>query len=174
MGACTNKSTAVEGFIIRIGLLGDSVCGKSSILKRFTHNNFSLNYQHNTKNLAGIKSYLLEESFVPVTVEVWEVQSVLSVQMDIAVIIADSTMPISDLQDYYWKYLQIAKSYGWNNTYIALSKTDIKDIDDSYGAKVHEALVLNTEQEVFLTSALSGKGIDALFKSIITHRLRAR
>jgi GTPase SAR1 family protein len=174
MGSCSSKTTVIEGFIIRIGLLGDSVSGKSAILSRFTHNSFSLNYQHNTKNHVGIKSYLLEESFSPVTVEVWEVQSALSVHIDIAIIVADSTKPISDLQDYYWKWLQIAQSYGWNKVYIALSKIDIKGLDESYAEKVHEALVLDQEQEVYLTSSLTGKGIDAMLKSLITHRLRMR
>ena len=82
------------------------------IISRFAHKKFTLNYQHNSKNLASVKSYLLEESSSPVTIEVWEVQSSLNIGIDVAVIIADITMAISELQDYYWKWLQEAKSYG--------------------------------------------------------------
>ena len=101
MGSCTSKTTVIESFIIRIGLLGDSVSGKSSILSRFANNKFTLNYQHHTKNLAGVKSYLLDESSTPVTIEVWEVQSSLNIAIDVAIIVSDVTMPISELQDYY-------------------------------------------------------------------------
>ena len=174
MGSCTSKTTVIESFIIRIGLLGDSVSGKSSILSRFANNKFTLNYQHHTKNLAGVKSYLLDESSTPVTIEVWEVQSSLNIAIDVAIIVSDVTMPISELQDYYWKWLQIANSYGWNTVYVALSKIDLREIDENEANRVHEALALPTDQQVFLTSALANKGIDPMFKSIITSKLRTK
>ena len=101
MGSCTGKQIVLEGKIIRIALLGDSVSGKTALLSRFTYNKFSLTYQHNTKNIAGIKSYLLDESLSPVTLEIWEVQSPLNTLIDIGIIIADVSMSISELQDYY-------------------------------------------------------------------------
>lgn len=172
MGSCTSKTTVVEGFVIRIGLLGDAVSGKTAILSRFAHNKFTINYQHHTKNLAGVKSYLVDESSAPVTIEVWEVQSDLNIAIDIAVVVADSTMPISDLQDYYWKWLQKANSYGWNDVNVALSKTDLRETDEKLAGKVHELLALQAEQEVFLTSSLVNKGVDAMFKTLISHKLR--
>ena len=133
-----------------------------------------MNYQHHTKNLAGVKSYLLDESSTPVTIEVWEVQSSLNIAIDVAIIVSDVTMPISELQDYYWKWLQIANSYGWNTVYVALSKIDLREIDENEANRVHEALALPTDQQVFLTSALANKGIDPMFKSIITSKLRTK
>ena len=174
MGSCSSKTTVVQNFVIRIGLLGDAVSGKTAIISRFAHNKFTLNYQHHTKNLAGIKSYLVDETESPVTLEIWEIHSRLNIGIDIAVIVADITMPISQLQDYYWKWLQDANSYGWNDVNVALTKRDLKKdiVDDEYVEKIHESLALSENQQIFLTSSLLGTGIDRMFKTLISHKLR--
>ena len=173
MGACTTKTTVIDGNLLRVVLVGDSVSGKTAILTRFAHNSFSMAYQHNTKNYPALKSYLLNEKSRPVTIEVWEIQSELEMDVDYAIIVADSTMAISELQDYYWKWLQFCKKFGWNKVSVALAKTDLSaSIDDKYLSNVREMLVLDDQQVVFKTSALRGDGIDTMFKRIISLCIR--
>lgn len=169
MGSCSSKTTVLKSTIVRIALVGNAVSGKSAILTRFANNQFPQSYKHNTKNFVAIKSYLVNEKKTPITVEIWEIQSNPSLPMDIALIVADITMPISDLQDYYWKWYQTCQSFGWTNVSIVLSKRDLNlNADNSYETKVKELLVLSPEQKVFLTSALNNEGIDLMFKSLLT------
>jgi GTPase SAR1 family protein len=169
MGGCTNKTTVIDGTLVRIALVGDAVCGKTAILTRFAQNRFSLAYQHNQKNYTAMKSYLANEKSRPITVEVWEVQNELKVQVDFAVIVADSTMPVSQLQDYYWKWFQICQGFGWNKVCVALAKTDLNSgIDEKFLINVREKLVLDENQTVFKTSAMKNDGIDLMFKEIVT------
>lgn len=167
MGSCTSKTTVVQSCIVRVALLGDAVSGKSAIVSRFIHNKFSLEYQHNTKNSVGLKSYLLDESSVPVTIEIWEVQSALNIEIDTAIIVCDSSMSISEMQDCFWKWLQVANSYNWNNIHVAITKSDFKDASESYLMTIHQALALTYDQKIFFTSAQANKGIDYMFKTII-------
>lgn len=172
MGGCTTKNTVIQGSVIKIGLIGDALSGKSSILLRFAENRFNSGYLHNTKNFAVIKSYLVNDKKQPVTVEVWELQTQNVIQLDVIVIVADSTMSVSDLQDYYWKWLQYCKAAGWENISIVLSKSDLNsNINQEFLNKIRENLVLEPNQLLLKTSASKNEGIDSLFKSIISRYL---
>lgn len=169
MGSCSTKTTVIRSTTLRIALIGNAVSGKTAILTRFANNQFPQTYKHNTKNFVAVKSYLVNEASTPITVEIWEIQSNPSLPMDLALIVADITMPISDLQDYYWKWFQVCQSYGWTNVNVVLSKKDLNlSIDNNYPSKIQELLVLSSEQRVFLTSALNNEGIDIMFKSLLS------
>lgn len=172
MGGCTTKNTVIQGSILKIGLIGDPLSGKSSILLRFAENRFNSAYLHHTKNFAVIKSYLVNDKKTPVTVEVWEVQTQNVIQLDVIVIVADCTMPVSDLQDYYWKWFQHCKSLGWDHISIVLSKADLNSsITQDFLNIIRENLVLEPHQLLLKSSALKNEGIDSLFKSIISRYL---
>ena len=169
MGSCSSKSTIVRSITVRIALVGDAVSGKTAILTRFANNVFPLSYKHNTKNFVAIKSYLLNESTTPVTIEIWEIQSNPSLTMDFALVVADITMPISQLQDYYWKWFQWCKDLGWTKLSVALSKKDLKfPLEEGYDTKISDLLVLDENQKVFITSAQDNEGIDRMFKSLLS------
>lgn len=169
MGGCTNKNTVIDGSIIKIGLVGDAACGKSSILHRFAENRFNLEYFHNTKNFTVVKSYIVNDLKDPVTIQVWEIQNKQLVEIDIAVIVADCRMSISGLQDYYWKWFLYCKDAGWEKVSIVLSKSDLSsNIKEDYIQVIRQNLALDPNQLLLKTSALKNEGIDTLFKSIIS------
>jgi ethanolamine utilization protein EutP (predicted NTPase) len=169
MGSCSSKETVIRSVTVRIALVGDAVSGKTAILTRFANNEFKSAYKHNTKNFVAIKSYLVNESSTPVTIEIWEIQNNPSLEMDFALVVADITMPISQLQDYYWKWFNTCKEFGWNKVSVVLSKKDMKfPVEPAYADKVHELLALESNQKVFLTSAQQNEGIDVMFKALLS------
>lgn len=176
MGAILNrKSTSVPICrTIRIGLVGDPLSGKTSLQTRFTSNRFSYEYQHTQKNTIGIKSYMLDEVSVPVTVELWELQSDFNQPIDIALIVVDSNLDIDEIQDYYMRWLEEGQSRGWAEIHVALTKSDINASEsEGFLEKVSDALVLSSNQKAFLTSASSNMGILQMFKTIISQKLRS-
>ncbi|CAG9333348.1 unnamed protein product [Blepharisma stoltei] len=173
-GSLRKKGTGVPICrTIRIGLVGDPLSGKSSILTRFISNRFRFEYEPTTKNIVGLKSYILDEVAIPVTVEIWELHSDFNQPIDVAIIVIDSKLPINEIQDYYMRWFKEAQNYFWNDIHVALTKSELsEDEADKFVDRVTDALVLPGNRKPFLTSASSNIGIFQMFKTIISQKMR--
>ncbi len=165
--------------IFKLGLLGSSACGKTSLINRYVHHSFEEDYITTLGVNIVVKEVDLEESNTHVKLIFWDIAGQekydLSRQMFFqgcvgALLVYDITRP-STLQSIESKWIPDLKKYGNEKApYLLIGNKN--DLDEMRAVSTEEGQEFSDKVkalEFIETSAKSGTNVEMAFKNLLLH-----
>jgi len=165
----------------KITLIGDFSTGKTSLIRRFVDNQFSDKYLSTLGVKISKKLIKLDDTSIQGLI--WDIEGGTKTKplnetylrgMHGSIIVADITR--DDTIDNISNYIEIAKSVSLQIPYVvALNKSD--KLDSSVNETIKSDLISRldiSEQQVYLTSAKTGEGVEEMFVSLAKNILNKR
>lgn len=159
---------------IKIVLLGETGCGKTSLINRFIHNTFDP-YQESTIG-ANYYSKTLNSHNVILKLNLWDttgkeryegIATLYSKQADAFLIVCQCNQenPSSTITKYIEKYIKVNQRKD-TQVFIVINKIDMRTEESSYSISEIEKKADELQYCIFKVSAMDGTMVNEMFEKI--------
>jgi small GTP-binding protein len=166
----------LDNFIdLKLIVLGEGGVGKTSIVRAFTGNDFSIDYLPTIGSSTIKKDYKLKKQGKTIRVSIWDFGGQRSFNpfnpaffknVDISLFVFDLSKPEETLENIKKEFIEKVQGYSEDfNSIIVGNKLDL--IEDLNKIKNAISLFLSEKENFLLTSAKTGENIDKCFELMI-------
>ena len=162
---CEHSDVRPPAISIRIALVGRKGSGKSALLSAFLRKSYDCT--PTSSNQVGVKAYTFSDSATVTTLEVWEVsQGLVARCYNVVLLVLDAGLTAKEMSEDIALYGDMLRTQGRLGVLsIVVTKSDtVAESAEVLKRKGRESCNLGLSPRIYVTSAKSQHGIEAMFR----------